>query len=315
VDASSGFDAAAPVDLATADHALSPGADAAGAHHDYTADGPWAVSTVSAMVDHGGATFAVQVDYPQGVTGSPVVVFVSGLLQPGAAYAPYGHRLASWGIATVRRDDPGFSEQTSSVADDAAFLVTSWIAAVNADASSPLHGALDPGRVGLAGHSRGGQVALLAAEGAAKGHVQGVFTIDPVDSAMGSSARTTLESIGVPTVFLGETTDSVGGVLGMPCAPAADNFQALFAVAASPAVQIDVLNADHTQFEDPASCSLCNFCTAGTANATEVLGITVKYTTAFFGRVLLADVTVGDAFVGVGVDADVTAGRIEVSAK
>lgn len=46
-----------------------------------------------------------------------------------------------------------------------------------------------------------------------------------------------------------------------------------------------------------------------------VFAFTVKYLTAFFGRELLGDTSVGAAFDGVGAQADITAKRVEISSK
>ena len=120
-------------------------------------------------------------------------------------------------------------------------------------------------KIGLAGHSRGGQTALLAGESLV-GKIQGVFGLDPVDtSRWRPEASTNIAAIGVPLAFIGETTDSTG-ILGMPCAPADVDFLVLYGDAASPAVAITALNADHTMFEDPADCRFCTLCTAGTAS-------------------------------------------------
>jgi hypothetical protein len=124
-------------------------------------------------------------------------------------------------------------------------------------------------------------------------------------------ARTTLASIGVPLAFIGETTDSASS----GCAPAADDYQVLYQAAASPAVSITAINADHTMFEDPASCSFCALCTAGTADQTLILATAVRYVTAFFARQLLGDAAVGAAFAGAGTGQDIAAGVIQVVSK
>jgi hypothetical protein len=207
---------------------------------------------------------------------------------------------------------------SSSVAADVTFLAATWLPAQNADAGSALHGRLDVSRLGLAGHSRGGQATLLAAEGDLAGKVTAWFGLDPVDSSPAANApqaRTRLAAIAIPTAFLGETTDSGGGAGGMACAPAADNFQVLYAVAPAPSVMLTAVGADHTQFEDPASCSFCTLCTAGSADGKVVLAYSVRYLTAFFARQLLGDASVGVAFQGAGAPADIAAGRVQVASK
>ena len=166
-----------------------------------------------------------------------------------------------------------------------------------------------PARLGLAGHSRGAQIALLAAEGS-PGRVRGVFGLDPVDLSFGTpKAGAKLANIGIPVAFIGETVDRFS------CAPAWFNYQALYDVAASPAVAITALDADHTMFQDPANCHFCSLCTKGTANPSTVLGYSVRYLTAFFARELLGDKSVGAAFEGAGATADGKAGLIQIAWK
>jgi hypothetical protein len=245
-----------------------------------------------AVTTAGGKSIALVVYAPNAAGKYPVVMLSAGLQQPAAAYAPYGRRLASWGIVAVLRDDPGLLSQSQAVADDIAFVVGTWLPGVaNADAT----------RVGLAGHSRGGMASLLAAKGALHGKVKGFFGLDPVDNA--GAAAADLGGIGIPSVFLGETTDDGSGG-GMACAPADQNFRVLYAAAPSPSVEITADGADHTQFEDPASCSFCTLCTKGTADSAAVLRYSVRYLTAFFARELLGDTRVGATLAGATLATD-----------
>ena len=300
------------------DSGLGPTGDAAAGPGPYGSDGPYTVTTATFQVTSPTDTFTTTAYIPGNAGADPVVILSSGFEQRGAAYAPYASRLASWGVITFLRDDPGALSSLTAVnlAADVGYMATTWLATTNSDASSALRGKVDASKIGLAGHSRGGQVALLAGEGGAKGLIQGVFGLDPVDTATnGVEARATLSTIGVPLAFIGETTDSTGGVAGMPCAPAADNYLVLFQAAASPVVAITAVNADHTMFEDPASCTFCTLCTAGTASQPLVLATAVRYLTAFFARQLLGDSSVGATFAGAGAGQDVAAGIIQLQWK
>jgi dienelactone hydrolase len=270
------------------------------------------VTTSTFQVPSPNGTFTTTAYIPSATGPDPVVVLSSGFYQDGIAYAPYANRLASWGILTFLRDDPNLGETTPNIVSDVAYTVSTWLATTNAASSSALYGKVDTSRVGLAGHSRGGQIALLAGE-ALTGKIQGVFGLDPVDTSSSGDpeARTTLATIGVAVAFLGETTDSASS----GCAPAADNFQVLYQAAASPAVAMTVANADHTMFEDAASCTFCTLCTAGTANQSQVLAAAVRYTTAFFARQLLGDTSVGAAFAGAGAPEDAASGFLQIVSK
>src|SRR5262249_55513812 len=156
----------------------------------------------------------------------PVVMLSGGLQQPAAAYAGYARRLASWGILAILRDDPGFTSQSQSLADDIAYVIGTWLPMQNAAANGALVGRVDPTRVGLAGHARGGLTSLLAAEGPLRGKLKGFFGLDPVDN--NGAAAANLDVIAIPSVFLGETTDDGSSVGTMACAPADQNFEVLY---------------------------------------------------------------------------------------
>lgn len=130
------------------------------------------------------------------------------------------------------------------------------------------------------------------------------------DGGVGLAAAQ-IATIDVPIAFIGETTDSASS----GCAPATENFQVLYAAASSPAVAITAVGADHTMFEDPANCTFCTLCTAGTASQPLVLATAVRYLTAFFARQLLGDTNVGAAFGGAGAGQDVAAGTILMVSK
>ncbi len=272
--------------------------------HDYGMDGPVAVTTKTEKASNGKSTFDVVVYMPGGKGPFPVVIISSGLQQTAAGYAPYGKRLASWGIAAILRDDPGFGTQSTTLQADIEGMVAAWLPTADSNA-------YDVTRLGLAGHSRGGQVSLLAAENGLLGKTKGLFLLDPVDNAS-ASVKPKLGTLGVSLAMLGETTDSSGGVGGMDCAPAADNYAAMYALAASPALSITAVGADHVMFEDPANCTFCGLCTKGAADPAQVLAIAERLMTRFFAKVLLGDTTV-DATLNTA--ADVGAKTLTVESK
>ncbi len=301
----------------------------------YDRDGPYAVATASLEVPTPNGAFATTAYIPKDARTHPIVILSPGFLQRGAAYAPYARRLASWGIVALLRDDPflvyamsksntlrpgdinridpaAIAEMAVKAVSDVSYEVSTWLAAANADRASPLYGMIDASRIGLAGHSRGGQIALLASEDA-PGRIKGVFALDPVDMSAGAPrAGPRLAKLGIPIAFIGETADSGK----FSCAPAEFNYRTLYDAAASRAVAITAIGADHTMFEDPANCLFCKFfCERGSANASAVLGYSVRYLTAFFARELLGDASVGGAFEGAGAAADLKAGLIEIASK
>ena len=145
------------------------------------------------------------------------------------------------------------------------------VGAANKDPASSLYRKVDGDHIGLAGHSYGGQAALLAGEHLHK-RIKGVFGLDPVDLPLGPQARDNLASIGVPVVFLGETTDSSFASF----APSWSNYQMLYRYAAS--------GADHTMLKI-RQLLLC-WRLQGQADGLR-LAYAIRYLTAFFARELL----------------------------
>lgn len=277
----------------------------------YDADGSESVSTQTLNVNTGTRRFTVTAYIPNKSGALPLVSLSPGFFQSAEGYAPYGKRLASHGIITIMRDDPSLRQQTPSVAEDLTATIDTWLPAQQAAPSGPLAGRVDMSRIGLAGHSRGGKVTLLAATSGLKGKVRAWFGLDPVDSnsLLDPGVRSKLSTIGVPTAFFGAGVSS-------SCAPASDNYEVLFAATPSPSVRIKGIGFGHTQFQDPSACTGCNLCTpAGTADVQITLPTAVRYMTAFFARELLGDSQVGATFQGSGAAADESARLVEISSK
>jgi len=107
---------------------------------------------------------------------------------------------------------------TNRIASDLLYEFDWLVGAANKDPASSLYRKVDGDHIGLAGHSYGGQAALLAGEHLHK-RIKGVFGLDPVDLPLGPQARDNLASIGVPVVFLGETPTIRCSIATPPPAP------------------------------------------------------------------------------------------------
>ena len=272
----------------------------------YDQDGPIPFTTEVHSVANGDSSFEVTAYLPMTRGPHPVVSFSCGSTQTAAGYVPYGQRLASHGIAMLLSDDPGVGVNTGDIVPNAVYVVETWLPEAYA-------GLLDVSRVGVAGHSRGGGVSLLAAEHGLAGKVVAWFGLDPVDNeflmAPTQFARTDLPDIRIPTGYLGASVIS-------NCAPAADGYQLLYPLSPSPSVLLVGQGAGHTQFEVPTACTACGLCSpSGNADSDTVLAYAVRYFTAFFARELLGDDKVGAALEGAGAPADVAAGLVTVTSK
>jgi hypothetical protein len=268
----------------------------------YDTDGPIAYTVTPEQINGVNATLYM----PSSPGKHPLVAISCGTQQTAAGYAPYGKRLASYGIAAIIEDDPGVLTNTGDITPNDAYVVSTWVPANIADS-------IDLTKVGLAGHSRGGAVSLLLAEHELAGKVVAWFGLDPVDNEFGQApkeyARSDLAKIGIPTAFLGAGVTS-------NCAPAADSYEMLYPRAPSPSVLIVGVGAGHTQLEAADGCTQCSICSpAGTADPNVVLAYADRYFTAFFARELLGDASVGPAFAGALGPADVSAGRVTIMSK
>ena len=146
-------------------------------------------------------------------------------------------------------DEPGdtpFEDPATDRPKDISFLIDLLLARSN-DPVDPLYLALDPFAIGATGHSFGGFTAVAMAAGyeaSAFGPVPPdprVRAILPVSGTTGSFSDAELESIVIPTLFLGGTLDTA-----VPIDP---NTTRPFALLGSESLyRADVIGATHTHF-------------------------------------------------------------------
>ena len=219
-----------------------------------------------------------------------MIVIAHGLDLAPSEYYGYAERLASFGYVALTVDFP-----TPLTTNNNPGQAEDLLAGLDWAKSNTTVGSLsDTAHSGMTGHSLGGKEALLAATMDAR--VEASIDLDPVDSAGGMACAapgcvtvaTLMPSLHIPTGFLGETTDSTGGIGGMPCAPAAENYATFFASTNSPSLEVTVAGAGHMSFlDDLATCGIvCNLCTAGSASNAKVNGMAHAYVAAFFERYL-----------------------------
>jgi chlorophyllase len=237
----------------------------------------------------GDSNVAIHAAYPTaGPTAGPypVIVVAHGFSLAASQYYGYVQRLASFGYVALTVDFPtSFTVNNPGNAQD-------LIAGIDwAKANATVGAIADTSTVGMTGHSLGGKLALLAAT--MDPRVKASIVLDPVDGGTPSctapscvTVAALMPSLHIPTGFLGETTDASGGVGGMSCAPAADNFTTFYAKTVSPSLEVTVLGANHMSFlDDVATCGLvCSFCNAATASNAQVNGLAHAYVAAFYER-------------------------------
>jgi pimeloyl-ACP methyl ester carboxylesterase len=265
-------------------------------------------------------SLALSLTIPEGDGPFPLVVFTHGFMMSPEHYVSYGERLASWGIAVVMPKMPGNLTNPKTHRQQADYLsaILDW--AVDGE-EGPLAGKVDGDRIGLGGHSMGGKLSFLLASEDPR--PKAVFGVDPVDAGppvdfepldYPTVVPDRMGQISVPFVALGETLNGNDGA--MSCAPAAGNFQQFFAHAQSPALEIDVLGANHMSFVDDPECGIaCAVCPKGTDDPVVTRELTLKYMTAFFRAELQEGIELYTYLTGKEMQKDVDAGLVSVDSK
>jgi pimeloyl-ACP methyl ester carboxylesterase len=266
--------------------------------------------------------------YVPDVEGSlEVVVFSHGFQLTPDRYEIYGEHLASWGYIVVMPALPGslFSPTSHSTLSGYVKSVLDWIDESSSNSTHPLYGLANPDKIALAGHSMGGKVSLLTATSDSR--VRAVFGIDPVDTPGGPLSSPSPENpsvtpelmsqISVPLVLLGETTNAKGGGLFSPaCAPEDDNFHQYFIHTTSPALEIEMVGANHMSFIDQTDCGLtCSACPSGSDDVQVTKQRTAQYMTAFFHRALRGESGYNSYLTGDAMNADVAAGLVKIATR
>lgn len=296
---------------------------------DTGANGASGHSTASTELNLPGGLFGtnipLQVYLPDSDGPHPVVVFHHGFQLSPENYASYGIHLASWGFVVVMPEMPsgllGIGAPSHVELKEYLKSILDWIAEDTAAGSGGvLKGKADVGRIGLAGHSMGGKISLLLATEDSR--PLAVFGVDPVDAAGSplpvsetdypSVTPELMGLISVPVVLLGETVNGTcSGFMCQACAPEEDNFHQYYLYAESPALEIEVVNANHMSFLDNPDCGLaCSVCPAGSDDTGVTRMLTQRYMTAFFMRELAGRPEFEVWLKGTGMAQDVADGLV-----
>jgi dienelactone hydrolase len=276
------------------------------------APGTWMVHTqANATISLGAAGNVAGTVYSPSTDGTtpaagpfPLVIVSSGFQLARAQYRIFCEHLATWGHVCITHEYASSGNHQAKAREIGAII--DWALSP----ASGLSARVQATAIGVAGHSLGGKVSINAA--ILDTRIKAVVGWDPVDAlppfGNDGSMSVTPEMMGnlrVPLALLGETTDSTGGVGGMSCAPAADNYQQFFTSACETpaALEVTIGMADHMDWiGDRGSCGLaCFACQNGQTADTVVHGITKRVTAAWFLRHLRGDTS---------VEAWLTAGQI-----
>lgn len=229
--------------------------------------------------------------FPDGEGPLPFVAFSPGFLLSGRDYRSTGALLASHGIAValLTYDVNLFTADHRVLAEDLRFVLRAL-----PSAASERGVALDPERVGLAGHSLGGKLSFLVAAG--EPAVRAVAGLDPVDGGAPGiddpirfpSAVAQIAGVAAPVLLLGAERGRLVR-LGPPCAPPEMNYTQFFAQAANPTLEVTQIGAGHMDYLDNPDCGFaCAVCAPG-ADSTRTRQAAQAYLVLFFRAHLVGD--------------------------
>ncbi|MDQ3037420.1 MAG: alpha/beta hydrolase fold domain-containing protein, partial [Myxococcota bacterium] len=274
-----------------------------------SAEGPYAVERSSAAIE-GGTAVAFVPMLPAGARG-PLVILKHGFQLATANYATTAAHIASHGFVVIGVDTGGgaFGGPTNADERDASIAAIDW-----ALSSAPFAARVDPERIAVMGHSRGGKVAVMIA--AADARVGAALLLDPVNGC-GPGASYSADcpdvtsdalagALTIPVGVMGETNSATGGF--MPCAPAEQNYQTIYDALdrSSWAVAWTFTGADHMDFTDDGGGFAGSFCADGPGDDAMIRAQVRALAVAFLRRHLGGELAMDPWLTGAMVPADVT---------
>jgi dienelactone hydrolase len=286
---------------------LGPGVDGGGSTDPSSPNGmgPYAVTEESGSA--GGATLVAFVPTLAGGETVPLVLFKHGFMLATSNYTTGLRQLASHGFVVVGVDGGG---STNLQEQQATIAALDWAIGSASFASS-----IDSSQIGVAGHSRGGKVATQVA--AAESRIGATLLLDPVNGC-GPGADYSADcpdvtsaaiagSITTPIGVMGETNNATGGF--MPCAPADQNYQTIYAALSAPPswkAEWTFTGADHMDFTDDGGGFTGSFCTDGPGDDEQIRQAWRAMMVAFFRQQLKGDAAIGDWLTGGSVPSGIT---------
>ena len=237
-----------------------------------------------------GTTAPVELDIytPTNRARYPVIVFQHGFGGSIKAYETIAEHLASHGFVVVlpQMYGPGFQDAPTATEEATLGLdVLSWIEE-NINDFIPVHA--DTNLLGLAGHSRGGQVVYrIALQRVEK--VKALAGVDPVDATAMSNDTLIVTgplTFDIPTYILGAGLGPIpveGGVFEIPCAPPEVGYNHFFDNNPSPSWLVVATTHGHADMIDEEDYS--DFCPGG-PDRDGMRTLTAGTLAAFFSGVL-----------------------------
>ncbi len=242
--------------------------------------GPRMVMRSEETIQAAGESFKIGCFLPEGQDSLPAIVLLHGFQIEGQLYYGTAEHIASFGyIVCVPEYPAGLRPNHVQNADEVRGTID-WLLA------SSFAGRIDTTKIGVAGHSLGGKIGVLAAKSDSR--IKAYLGLDPVDGARFCNAQncpdgTEMLPLTIPMGILGETIDEMAGRSGQACAPAEENYRTFYTPAASPAVEITLPKANHVSFvDDIMACGFaCRFCLPEQADHSDLLKMIRSFSVAF----------------------------------
>jgi chlorophyllase len=254
-------------------------------------DGPYEIRQLSVNVEDTarGRAFEIVLFYPASGGNYPLILFNHGFMLRADAYRSYGEHLASHGfvvgLPSLVMDL--LSIDHKELALDIQFA-TDYCVEASRHTGNPLFSLINEEMIGLAGHSLGGKLSLLAA--AQDSRICAAALLDPVDSGnplvtdpirYPSVTPELMPDIHIPLLILGSGLGAEVAFFSA-CAPEEENYQRFFEAANPPALEITQLGVGHSQYIDQKNDLVSFVCASGDVPDAWVRESTSSYITAFF---------------------------------
>lgn len=253
------------------------------------APGPLPIRVADVAACQHGNLVPLLVFAPEAPAAYPVVVFQHGFVTRNQAYGEMLRHVAGHGFVVVAPQmyEPGLAALLGNpTAAQEAMRLMELLDWLSTGLPTVLGYTPATGRVGLAGHSRGGKVAwlVLVADPTRADAVAGVDPVDGTGGPLGNQPRVAQESFAfsLPTLVIGTG-------LGGRCAPPGDNHEQFYAASQAPAWHVVIPEAGHADMLDEEAALAAGALCPGGRDRPAVRRLTAGLLVAFFRASLQND--------------------------
>jgi len=237
--------------------------------------GPYNVDVLEAVVDlpkegasrrvMRGNNMTIYVTYPVSLSDSdggdasdgsvamPVLIFYNGFQGRASWYEATVQNMASWGYVCLQYNLPALSLVSVSEEEELFPVMNDWIqngglAKALDGPKAGAYGYVDPSRLVVGGHSRGGKIAgLLFAENK---DIKAAWLVDPVDTSQFAPVSAENPSAVVALKKSKKKIGVAGASILSSCNPTEGNYNAFFDAGAAGSWKVLMNETSHSQFSD-----------------------------------------------------------------